>query len=139
MTAYLQYRIVPTLILGALLAACGSSVPLVEPPSVPVTETKTVSTQIKEALGIPAPPPSLITGDFYCELGNRVGLVTDTDGNVVMIWKGRSYPLAAVTTTTGAVRYENKDSGLVWIQIPSKSILLNAKQGQQLANECKLR
>jgi len=37
------------------------------------------------------------------------------------------------------VRLENKGEGLVWIQIPSKSMLLNSKVGQQLANDCRTR
>ncbi len=47
--------------------------------------------------------------------------------------------MTTVSTTTGAVRLEDKASGLVWIQIPAKSMLLNSKQGLQLANECKVR
>jgi len=86
----------------------------------------------------PAPSASLLTGNFYCELGNRVDLA-GAGSDVKLTWKGRSYPMSTVSTTTGAVRLEDKASGLVWIQIPAKSMLLNSKLGQQLANECKLR
>ena len=87
----------------------------------------------------PTPAANLLTGNFYCELGNRVDLANGTDGAVKLSWKGRSYPMTTVSTTTGAVRLEDQASGLVWIQIPAKSMLLNSKLGQQLANECKLR
>ncbi|MDP5007567.1 MAG: hypothetical protein NWQ13_00845 [Glaciimonas sp.] len=44
--------------------------------------------------------------------------------------------LTAVSTTTGANRYENKKYGLVWIGIPSKGMLLNSKLGKQISNDC---
>jgi hypothetical protein len=74
-------------------------------------------------------------------MGNKVQLRMDgrvTDG-VTLVWKGNSYMMSPVSTSTGAVRLENKGEGLVWIQIPSKSMLLNSKIGQQLANDCRSR
>lgn len=124
-------RIASALTLTALLAACGSSVPL--------ADTKSAAT-VPNVLNLaPAPAASLITGNFYCELGNRVDVASGANGAVKLTWKGRSYTMSTVSTTTGAVRLEDKASGLVWIQIPAKSMLLNSKQGQQLANECKVR
>ncbi|WP_061535418.1 hypothetical protein [Collimonas arenae] len=130
MTA-LNTRIASALILTALLAACGSSVPLAETKPEPVASN---------ALNLaPTPTASLLVGNFYCELGNRVDLSNESNGDVKLNWKGRSYSMTTVATTTGAVRLEDKASGLVWIQIPAKSMLLNSKLGQQLANECKVR
>ncbi|MEO6920873.1 MAG: hypothetical protein ABI171_17970 [Collimonas sp.] len=126
-----KYRIASALTLTALLAACGSSVPLVETKPEP-----TLPNLLKLE---PTPAATLLTGNFFCELGNKVDLASGTDGAVKLNWKGRSYPMTTVSTTTGAVRLEDKASGLVWIQIPAKSMLLNSKLGQQLANECKLR
>jgi hypothetical protein len=124
------YRIASALTLTALLAACGSSVPL--------ADTKPDPTLPNLLKLEPTPSASLLTGNFYCELGNRVDLA-GAGSDVKLTWKGRSYPMTTVSTTTGAVRLEDKASGLVWIQIPAKSMLLNSKLGQQLANECKLR
>ncbi|NUU00894.1 hypothetical protein [Herbaspirillum robiniae] len=122
---------------AALLASCASQEP------VPVTETKPVLPQILKspAASQPTWATQLVTGNFSCELGNKVELRMDgrvTDG-VTLEWKGRSYTMNPVSTSTGAVRLENKGEGLVWIQIPSKSMLLNSKIGQQLANDCKVR
>ena len=64
------------------------------------------------------------------------GRATDA---ATLVWKGNSYMMNPVGTTTGAVRLENKSEGLVWIQIPAKSMLLNSKIGQQLANGCTTR
>jgi hypothetical protein len=47
------------------------------------------------------------------------------------------YKLSRVATTTGAQRFENEKSGLVWIDIPAKGMLLDSHHGHQLANECK--
>ncbi|WP_025917984.1 MliC family protein, partial [Herminiimonas sp. CN] len=127
-------KLTSTLIFTAALAACASKMPLSESkPAAPVAAAPTV----------PAAPagPALIAGNFQCELGNRVQVSADAQrpNAINLAWKGRSYPLQAVSTSTGALRYEDADSGHVWIQIPAKSMLLNAKAGQQLANECKTR
>ena len=120
-----------------LLASCASNDP------VPVTDTKPVLPQIlkSEAASQPTWATQLKTGDFSCEMGNKVQVRMDgrvTDG-VTLVWKGKNYMMNPVSTSTGAVRLENKGEGLVWIQIPSKSMLLNSKIGQQLANDCRSR
>jgi hypothetical protein len=45
--------------------------------------------------------------------------------------------MKAVNTQSGALRYEDGASGLVWIVITDKSMLLDTRQGKQLANECR--
>lgn len=79
--------------------------------------------------------------DFHCELGNKLTVYENAgDSNRIGLrWNKQVHELARVSTTTGANRFENKESGLVWISIPSKSMLLDAKKGQQLANECRTR
>lgn len=129
-----NYRIASSLTLTALLAACGSSVPLTATSAQPVS-LQPSNTKV-EVVHAPASTGSLLIGNFQCDMGYRVDLANDAGGDVRLIWRGRSYPMAAVSTTTGAVRFEDKSSGMVWIQIPAKSMLLNAKAGQQLANEC---
>jgi hypothetical protein len=56
----------------------------------------------------------------------------------VIQFKGKDHLLFAVDTATGAVRYQENRSGITWIKIPSKSMLLDSKLGLQLANDCKL-
>ena len=128
-------KLTSTLIFTALLAACASKMP--------VSETKPAVAAVPAAPVAQAVPAStaLIAGNFQCELGNKVQVSADTQrpNAINLAWKGRSYPLQAVPTSTGALRYEDAASGHVWIQIPAKSMLLNAKAGQQLANECKTR
>ncbi len=77
--------------------------------------------------------------NFHCELGNSVTIinVAGQRDQVNLRWRGQTHRMIRVNTTTGANRFENKASGLVWIDIPTKGILLNSRSGRQLANECK--
>ncbi|MEG2050448.1 MAG: hypothetical protein RR855_20245 [Comamonas sp.] len=78
------------------------------------------------------------TGRIGCELGQHVNVTKDgsnpgyfhVDGN------GFKYHMSPVTTSTGVVRLEDKQAGAVWLQIANKSMLMNQKQGQRLADEC---
>ena len=80
-----------------------------------------------------------ISVDFNCELGNQVTIFANEadDKHIALRWKKRVHRLTRVGTSTGAQRFENGRYGLVWIGIPAKSMLLDSKQGRQLANECK--
>ena len=79
------------------------------------------------------------TTDYSCELGNKLTIFTNDkdDSHIALRWKKRIHRLDRVGTTTGALRFENKTFGLIWIGIPSKGMLLDARQNRQLANECK--
>lgn len=76
---------------------------------------------------------------FHCELGNKVTIYNypDNDQEIALNWNKHLHRMMRVTTTTGANRFENAKKGLIWIGIPAKSMLLDSKKGQQLANECK--
>ena len=96
-----------------------------------------------EELAIPDGPDADITDttttDYSCELGNKLTIFTNDkdDSHIALRWKKRIHRLNRVGTTTGALRFENTTFGLVWIGIPSKGMLLDARQNRQLANECK--
>ena len=74
-----------------------------------------------------------------CELGNKVTLYRNANDSehMALRWNQRVHQMTRVSTSTGADRFENSKFGLVWIGIPAKGMLLDAKRGQQLANECK--
>ena len=80
-----------------------------------------------------------VTVEYQCELNNKVTMYRNEtdDSHVALRWKNRLHRLDRVGTTTGALRFENKTFGLIWIGIPSKGILLDSKLNRQLANECK--
>lgn len=79
------------------------------------------------------------TTEFQCDLGNKLAIYrnVEDDKHIALRWNKRLLRLTRVATTTGANRFENRKNGWVWIDIPTKGMLLDAKKGQQLANECK--
>jgi hypothetical protein len=79
--------------------------------------------------------------NFNCELGNKITVYeNDSDNNHIKLrWNKQVYELKRVATSTGAKRFEDSDTGLVWIHIPAKGMLLDSKRGQQLTNECRSR
>lgn len=77
--------------------------------------------------------------EIQCELGNKVTLYRNAgdEDHLALRWSKRVHRMTRVSTTTGANRFENAKFGLVWIGIPAKGMLLDARHGHQLANECK--
>lgn len=100
-------------------AAAGAAAAVIDEPEPDITDTKVT--------------------DYSCELGNKITIYTSEkdDSHIALRWKKRLHRLARVGTTTGALRFENTNYGLVWIGIPSKGMLLDSKLNRQLANECK--
>lgn len=80
---------------------------------------------------------ALNVGRMMCAEGTSFQISRADVGNEIDVtWKGRQYTLHNVPTSSGAFRYEDPASGLVLIQIPAKSELLDSKIGQRLADEC---
>ena len=77
-------------------------------------------------------------GHIPCELGASVNVTADANapGHFHVDGKGFKYHMAPVATTTGAVRLEDQKAGAVWLQIANKSMLMDQKKGQRLADEC---
>ena len=78
------------------------------------------------------------TGRIPCELGAFVNVAADTQspGRFHIEGKGFKYHMSPVATSTGTVRLEDQQAGAVWIQIANKSMLMNQKLGQRMADEC---
>ena len=78
------------------------------------------------------------TGRIGCELGAFVTVTAEpaTPGRFTIEGKGFKYHMTPVVTSTGAVRLEDQKAGAVWLQIANKSMLMNQKLGQRLADEC---
>ncbi|MET1114619.1 MAG: hypothetical protein ABWY08_06630 [Comamonas sp.] len=78
------------------------------------------------------------TGRIACELGAHVNVTAHQQhpGHFQVDGKGFKYEMVPVATTTGTVRLEDKAAGAVWLQIANKSMLMNQKLGQRLADEC---
>lgn len=83
--------------------------------------------------------PGASKRQYNCELGKKVTVYHKADEQdiITLRWNNKNHELKREATTTGAHRFEDKRAGLVWINIPAKSMLLDSKKGRQLANECK--
>lgn len=77
-------------------------------------------------------------GRMPCELGNAVTVTPDdkNTGYFFVQMKNLTYHMSPVTTTTGAIRLEDNQAGAIWIQLSNKSMLMNTKLGQRMADEC---
>jgi hypothetical protein len=80
----------------------------------------------------------VMTGDIDCEFEQKVSLkaVDGHPGHFHLAFKKMTYRMIPQETTTGAVRLEDKKAGVVWLQIPAKSMLMNAKIGQRMVDAC---
>lgn len=77
-------------------------------------------------------------GNLPCELGAFVSLKEDarSPGYFDVQIKNQKYRMLPVATSTGAVRLEDVKAGAVWLQLANKSMLMNQKLGQRLADAC---
>lgn len=80
----------------------------------------------------------VLTGEAACEFDQRVSVqpVTGQPGHFKVQHKKAVYTMVPEDTSTGAVRLEDKKAGMVWLQIPSKSMLMNARVGQRVVDGC---
>ena len=78
------------------------------------------------------------TGVMPCELGASVTLASDpaSPGYFTMQGKNFRFRMIPVATATGAIRLEDRKAGAVWLQLSNKSMLMNQKAGQRIADEC---
>jgi hypothetical protein len=144
--------------LAAFAAPCLAQTSTASSASASASTTSPVPAAKKAVKKKPAPKPAhkaaaepqdeevqepSITGttvkEYQCELGNKLTVFENNDdaNHIALKWGKRVHRMTRVATSTGAVRFENRYYGLVWIGIPAKGILLDSKNGHELANECK--
>ena len=87
---------------------------------------------------LPAWAQGVQIGYMPCELGKVVTVTPDVQhaGDFLVQIKKVTFHMHPVATSAGAVRLEDNLDGAVWIQLPNKSMLLNAKLGQRMADAC---
>jgi len=78
------------------------------------------------------------TGAIQCELGASVTVTADDKhpGYFKVASGKRSYTMHPVESRTGAIRMEDPRAGAVWLQLGTKSMLMDQKLGRRLADEC---
>ena len=147
-------RLIPTALLGLSVAVLAASAALAAEPAKPapprpagsVQKAKDqakglklateVTEQINDAqLDVAA---RVLTGDADCEFNQKVTVlpVEGKSGHFTVAFKKVVYQVTPQETTTGAVRLEDKKAGIVWLQIPVKSMLMNSKIGQRMVDAC---
>ncbi|MBP6763888.1 MAG: hypothetical protein KA141_02780 [Rubrivivax sp.] len=82
----------------------------------------------------------VFVGTANCEFNNSITVtaIEGQPGHFKLQHKKATYTLVPQETTTGAVRLEDTKAGVVWLQIPAKSMLMNAKLGQRVADGCQM-
>ncbi len=112
------------LALTLALAACET------PPKAPSPAQKNAQLELK-----------LASGTYRCEQGLRVQVVREirdrVNTRINLVWNGNSYRLERDFSYSGLPRFEDASSGLVWIDLPWKGMLLDGKTSKPLANECR--
>lgn len=80
----------------------------------------------------------VFVGNAKCEFNQQVSVqpLEGKPGFFKVGFKNAHYIMTPEETTTGAVRLEDKKAGVVWVQIPAKSMLLNSKIGQRMVDGC---
>lgn len=89
----------------------------------------------KEVLSIAA---KVHTGALVCEDRKMIMLWPNTalPGRFMLKMNKRVYHLTPVPTVSGAVRLEDDNTGAIWIQTSEKSMLMDSRRSQRLADEC---
>jgi len=77
-------------------------------------------------------------GRLPCELGQIVTITSDakSPGYFDLTTKKTRFRMHAVQTKSGAVRLDAVSSDAAWIQLSNKSMLVNVKLGQRIADVC---
>lgn len=81
---------------------------------------------------------SIHTGRIQCELGADVTVTADekNPGFFHVSTGKQRYYMHPVESRTGAIRMEDNRAGAMWLQLGNKSMLMNQKLGQRVADEC---
>lgn len=80
----------------------------------------------------------VLTGAADCEFKQQVTVqpVENQPGHFHVGFKGQRYTMVPEETATGAVRLQDRRAGMVWLQIPTKSMLMNSRLGQRVVDGC---
>lgn len=82
----------------------------------------------------------LASGVYGCEFGQTLEIqhVAGAAQRIQVSWQGKRHTLQRYDSSSGLPRYEDRDNGLLWIELPWKGVLMDVNSGRPLANECKV-
>jgi len=111
-----------------LLAACATTSP--QPSATTAARQQGARQQLKM---------NLASGVYRCEENQRVEIQRDPRRAEVITlnWQGQRRTLQRYDSESGLPRYEDRENGLLWIDLPWKSVLMDLHNERPLANECK--
>jgi hypothetical protein len=117
---------------AALVGAGAGAVAATKKPAKPEAAAPLSEGQMQAAARV-------FVGDAPCAVGGlvKIAAVKDKPGHFMLQHGKAKHEVVPAVTETGAVRLENKKTGIVWIQIPAKSMMMNDKLGQRVADGCK--
>lgn len=80
----------------------------------------------------------VLTGTADCEFKQKVTVqaVPDRPGHFHVGFQSQRFAMVPQETQTGAVRLEDRRAGVVWLQIPAKSMLMDSRRGQRMVDGC---
>jgi hypothetical protein len=117
-------------LVGALALPLAMSTAFAGPPA-PAADESIGPAQLEIA-------PHVLTGRADCEFGQHVD-VTPVEGRpgLFKVSHGKSkYLMVPQETSTGAVRLEDRKAGVMWLQIPAKSMLMDSRAGRRVVDLC---
>jgi hypothetical protein len=78
------------------------------------------------------------TGRIACADGKSITITPDAkiQGAFDLSFASVKYDVVPVPTKSGAVRLEDRKTGLVFMQLANKSMLFNERQSRRLADDC---
>lgn len=107
-------------------------------PTTPIVSPPADVIEIPATLAELAIAQRVYVGRLPCELGAFVSVTADVTalGYFDVETKSHKFRMLPVATSTGAIRLEDRRVGAVWLQLANKSMLMNQKIGQRLADVC---
>lgn len=76
-------------------------------------------------------------GEIPCELGASINIApARREGFFLVRTKDMRFYMHPVESRTGAIRLEDPKRGAMWLQLGNKSMLMNQRLGQRIADEC---
>lgn len=134
----LKSLVVPTLLALSSMAHAENATPKKAPRPAPTQEAKSAEVAETVSENQLAIASRVLTGQASCEFNQSVSLepLNGRPGVFKLAFKNVNYTMVPEETTSGAVRLQDKKAGVVWLQIPSKSMLMNSKLGQRLVDNC---
>jgi hypothetical protein len=111
--------------------AVAADAPKAKPAAKPAAEAPLTQGQLDVA-------PRVFVGKAACDSSQQVDIsaVDGKPGHFKISFGKKTWVMTPEETTTGAVRLEDRKAGVVWLQIPAKSMLMDSKAGRRLVGGC---